>query len=189
MKKKFIDFFKAIFAKISYEIEMFSQLLVVVAAGAIYGVIEAKWIPTSEGTFQAMPGILGHWSYYHLGLVGIMIVVSFALAISHIKWILTDRKKYILLMCLGSFPLSLMVEDAFWFITNKQPIKFDEWTMVFPGLGLDLGFTWIPLWYIIILIFSGSMFYVGKIYSDRGYKKYKEKMGLAKEDKKQNKHG
>lgn len=159
--------------KLSYEIELTTQILTVLAAGIIYGIIEAKWIPTHE---LDLP-ILGRFSYYHIGLLSLMFVVSFSLSLSHLHWMLKNRKRYVLYMSLGSLPLSLMIEDATWFVTRWQPIAENEWTMMSPGLGIDLGFTWIPLWYIITLIFSTTMFYLGSRSATRGYEEFKKHAG------------
>jgi len=159
---------KKVLDKLAYEIELVSQLMTVFAAGIVYGVIEAKWVPT--GTFDS--DVFGHWSWYHVWLVAMMLVVSMSLAMSHIRWIFTDRKKYVFLMVLAALPLSLMIEDATWFVVKWQPIAWDEWTMIVPGMGLNIGFTWIPLWYFVVTGFAATLYWLGHKYSDKGYKEW-----------------
>jgi hypothetical protein len=156
------------FNKISYNIELISILLIVLLAGSIYGVIEALYIPTDS---MELP-IFGRFSYYHVGLLSLMAVCSFSLALSHIQWILTNRKTYIILMCLAALPLSLMIEDTTWFITKWQPIGHDDWTMISPGLGFNIGFTWVPLWYILSIIVSIILFWYANKCAEKGYKIY-----------------
>ena len=159
----------------TYASELFAQLFVVFAAAIDYGIIEAKWIPT--GSLPDLP-VLHHFSYYHVCLLILMAVVSFCIGLSHIKQMLTDRKKYLLFMGIGSLPLALMIEDATWFVTRWQPILRDEWTMVWPGVGINLGFTWIPLWYLLILGFSGTMFWLSHKYSKKGRNALLNKLGV-----------
>jgi hypothetical protein len=139
-----------------------------------YGYIEARYIPTSTGNFEQLPGVFHHFSYYHLGLLVLMAAVSFLLALSHIQWILTNRKKYILFMCIASMPLSLMIEDIAWFCAMNQPIRADEWTMLLPNLGINFfGLTWIPLWYFIVGAFSGTMLWLSNRFANKGYEDYR----------------
>lgn len=159
---------KNIINKFSYEIELITILFAVLAMGSTYGVIEAKWIPTDQ---MDLP-IMGRWSYYHVGLLTIMAVSSLSLCLCHIQWMLIDRKKYIILMCLAALPLSLMVEDAAWFVTKWRPIGENDWTMISSGLGINLGLTWIPLWYIIVILFSGGLFWLASYYAEKGYREY-----------------
>jgi hypothetical protein len=165
----------SIAGKLSYEIETISELTAAFIAGVDYGIIEAKWIPTGS---LGLP-LFGRFSYYHLGLVVLMLIVATALAWSHLQWILTDRKKYVLLICAAALPLSLMVEDATWFVTRSQPIGYNEWTMIVPGLGINLGFTWLPFWYLGTLAWSLVMLYLSGKYAERGYQAYKTKMKLS----------
>lgn len=164
-----------ILSKLSYHIELLTILFIVFAIGITYGIIEAKWIDTSILDLQ----ILGRWSYYHVGLLLLMFFTCLGLCLSHIQWMLRDRKKYIIFMSVGALPLSLMVEDATWFITRWQPILYNDWTMMHPGLGINLGITWIPLWYIITILFSISMFWIANIFAKKGYEEYKKKNELV----------
>ncbi|MGA2461656.1 MAG: hypothetical protein ABSF82_09570 [Candidatus Bathyarchaeia archaeon] len=160
--------FHLISGKLTYEIEIVSQLAATFIAGADYGVIEAKWIPTGS---LGLP-LFGRFSYYHVDLLVLMLVVSTALAWSHLQWILEDKKKYVLFICAAALPLSLLIEDATWFVTRWQPIGYDEWTMMRPGWGLNLGFTWVPLWYIATLAWSVAMLYLSNKYAAKGYRAY-----------------
>jgi hypothetical protein len=161
--------------KLSYEIETISELTATVIAGVDYGIIEAKWIPT--GSLQL--SLFGRFSYYHVGFLVLMLVVGTALAWSHLQWIFKDRKKYLLLICAAALPLSLMIEDAAWFVTRSQPIGYSEWTMIGPGWGINLGFTWLPFWYLITLTWSVTMLYFSSKYAERGYRAYLAKMTLS----------
>jgi hypothetical protein len=161
--------------KLSYEIEAISELTATFVVGVDYGIIEAKWIPTES---LGLP-LLGRFSYYHVGLLVLMLVVGTALAWSHLQWIIKDRKKYILYVCAAALPLSLMIEDATWFATRSQPIGYDEWTMIRPGWGINLGFTWLPFWYIGTLAWSVLMLYLSGKYADRGYRAYLNKRTLS----------
>ena len=159
---------RSILRKLSYQIELVTQLVVVISAGAIYGVMESKFIKTEAFDLPVM----GHFSYYHVGLLLLMTVVSFSLALSHIQHILSNRKKYMLLMALGSVPLALLVEDVTWFLVRLQPIGRGEWTMIAPGWGINLGFTWIPLWYIVVIAFSVAMFWIAGRLAEKGYQEF-----------------
>jgi hypothetical protein len=159
---------KSILTKIQYNIELLSQLFVIFVVAGTYGFIESLYIPTDT---MPLP-IGGRWSYYHIGLVIIMLATSFSLALSHIECILTNRKKYILIMCAAAFPLSLMVEDIFWFISRWQPISRSEWTMMSPGLGINLGFSWIPLWYIVVAAISVGLYFAANKYANIGHQEY-----------------
>jgi len=160
-------------AVLSYEIEAVTQMGAALVAGVDYGIIEARWIPTGS---LGLP-LFGRFSPYHVGLLVLMLVVSTSLAWSHLEWILTDKKKYILFICLAALPFSLFIEDATWFITRWQPIAYDEWTMCRPGLGLNLGFTWIPIWYFGVLVWSAIMLHFARKYAERGYQVYLRKIG------------
>jgi hypothetical protein len=154
--------------KLNYEIEAVSQITASLIAGMDYGIIEALWIPTGSLALT----IYGRFSYYHVGLVVLMLVVSSALAWSHLQWIFDSRRKYVICVCSAAIPLSLLVEDITWFVTRGQPIRYDEWTMIWPSLGINAGFTWIPLWYIIVFSWSVFMLYLARKYADKGYKAY-----------------
>lgn len=160
---------KRLWKKLNYEIELVSQLFVVFVAATTFGIMEGKWINTD---ILLLP-VLGRFAYYHVGLLVLMATVSFSLAISHIQWIASNRKKYILLMCLASLPLSLLTEDLIWFIVRWQPITRSEWTMIFPGLGINFfNITWIPLWYVLTIAFSTTMFVIANRWAEKGYQKY-----------------
>jgi hypothetical protein len=166
--EKGLSVFRKLASKLEYEIELTSELGATFAAGIDYGIIEAKWIPTE---LLGLP-IFGRFSYYHVALLILMGIVSFALAWSHLHWLLTDRKKYIIFICLAALSLSVLVEDVTWFICKGKPIAYDEWTMIKPGLGINVGFTWIPLWYILALAFSLTMLYLANKYATKGYQAY-----------------
>lgn len=53
------------FSKISYHIELITILFITFAMGITYGIMEAKWINTDILDLR----VLGHWSYYHVGLL------------------------------------------------------------------------------------------------------------------------
>ncbi len=114
-----------------------------------------------------------------MGLVVLMLVVSTALAWSHLQWILGDRKKYVLFICAAALPLSLLVEDATWFVTRWQPIAHDEWTMIRPGWGINFGITWVPFWYFVTLAWSIIMLYVSAKYAEKGYRAYLAEMSIS----------
>ena len=113
----------------SHNIEILTQLLLVFVAAITYGILEAFWIPTSTMNAQKIPYI-GHFAYYHICLIVLMAVASFSLAINQLQWILLHRVKYPIVIGIAGMPLSLLIEDATWFIANKQSIRKDEWTMI-----------------------------------------------------------
>lgn len=158
----------------NHHIEIISQLITVVAISYVYGIIESKWIPTDAGNFAPIPICGGRWSYYHLFLVLLIAISSFSLALSHIQWLLAHRKKYILITCSALVPLGLLVEDIAWFITRWKPIARDEWTCIQPGWCFNIGFTYVPYWYIVVLIVTGGMLWIANILLDKGYKSYLE---------------
>lgn len=155
--------------KLSYEIEAVTQMGAAFVAGVDYGVIEAKWIPTGS---LGLP-LFGRFSPYHVGLLVLMLIVSTSLAWSHLQWILEDRKKYTLFICMSALPFSLAIEDAAWFVTRWQPIAYDEWTMIKPGLGINVGFSWIPLWYFVVFAWSAVMLHFARKFADRGYQAFR----------------
>jgi len=161
---------RAFVSKVEYEIEMVSQLTATFVAGIDYGIIEAKWIPTGS---LGLP-LLGRFSYYHVALLVLMLVVSTALAWSHLQWLWEDmrqRFKYVLLVCASALPLSVLVEDITWFIAKGQPIHYNEWTMIRPGWGINVGFTWIPFWYIGVICLSLILLFFANRSAELGYKK------------------
>jgi len=157
--------FRAIVSKLEYEIEAVSQLLATLVTGIDYGVIEAKWIPTGS---LGLP-LFGRFSYYHICLLVLMLVVSSALAWSHLYWLQVNKKKYVVFVCAAALPLSLLVEDITWFVASWQPIRYDEWTMIRPGLGVNLGFTWVPFWYFGALAVSLLLLYLSSRFAEKGY--------------------
>lgn len=154
---------------INYQAELLSQLFVVFGAAITFGVMEGKWIDTGNLSLR----VFGRFAYYHVGLLILMAVVSFALAVSHVRWLLSGKKLYVLFMCIGCLPLALLVEDMTWFVVRWQPIKREEWTMMSPGLGLNLfNLTWIPLWYFIATGFCITMFWCGnKMFHKHSYRR------------------
>jgi hypothetical protein len=73
-------------------------------------------------------------------------------------------------MGIAGMPLSLMIEDITWFLVNHQPIRKDEWTMIWPGAGINFfDFTYIPAWYIVVTIFSIGMYWWANKMASRGY--------------------
>ena len=172
---KMKNLLKKLWDKLTYEIELVTQLLVVFITSWTYGIIEANYIPTDNGNFAPLPGFLHQWSYYHLYMCIILITSCFSLAISHIKWLVGKTKQYVLLMAVAAIPLALMIEDIAWFVTRWRPIKRDEWTMITPGLGIDIGFTWIPLWYIVSLVVSIILYAWASNLAGNGYKAFLEK--------------
>jgi hypothetical protein len=161
-----------LWTKLSYEIELVTLLLLVFAAGTTYGILEAVYINTDGGNFKTIPWTGGHFAYYHLCLLSLMMVASFSLAILHLQWIACHRKKYTILMGVAALPLSLLIEDITWFVTRWRPIKVDEWTIWPAGWSISLGFTRLPLWYLGVVIFSASLLCLASRYANLGYKKF-----------------
>jgi hypothetical protein len=166
--------FKALVDKIGYEIELTSELVATFVAGVDYGIIEAKWIPTGS---LGLP-LFGRFSYYHVALLILMAIVGSALAWSHIQWLLQNRKRYVVFICLATVPLSVLIEDITWFLVTGKPITYDEWTMIRPGLGFNLGFTWLPLWYVLVAAGSLAMFYLASKYAETGYQTYLDRLKM-----------
>jgi hypothetical protein len=159
-------------ATLSYEIELVTLLLLVLASGVTYGILEALYVPTDTMKAKVIPWTAGHVAYYHLCLLSLMAVASFSLALLHIQWILLHRKKYTILMGVASMPLALLIEDITWFITRWQPIHRDEWTVIPKGWAFPLGFTWVPLWYLGAVAFSICLLLLASKYATQGYKKF-----------------
>lgn len=160
--------FTSIKEKLSYEIELITQILNVCVVSFIYGHIEQRYIPT--GTFQTLPGIFKMWSYYHLWMIALLSWSSLSLALSHIQWMLSDRKKYIWFICLANALASLVLEDIAWFITAGRGIGYDEWTMIKPGWGINAGFTYVPYWYLGITAACTVLYWLANKYASSGYK-------------------
>lgn len=158
--------------KISYNIELYSQIFLAIAAGWIYGIIESQWIPTNN---LSGGKIFGFWYYYHIWMMALLALSSLWLALSQIYCIILHRKKYIFLMCIAGVCLSAMVEDISWYVTNWEPILRADWTMMHPGLGLNIGFTWIPLWYFVTSAVVFFLYWLSNRYANKGYAAYEEK--------------
>lgn len=161
-----------LYGEACYETELCQQLLSVTAASVNYGMLEAWYIPTSTMAMKPLPYI-GHFAWYHLFLVAWVVIASFGLAVNHIHLILTNRKKYMLLMGVAGVFLSLLIEDITWFLANKQIIKADEWTMIFPYLGINLfGWTWLPLWYFVDLAIVIVLYKIAGRLAEKGYQEH-----------------
>jgi hypothetical protein len=163
-----ISLLKVIGKKLEYEIETVSQLTATSVAGIDYGIIEAKWIPTGS---LGLP-LFGRFSYYHIGLLVLMLVVSSALAWSHLQWILENRKKYVIFICAAALPLCVLIEDITWFAVRRQPIRYDEWTMIKPGWGINIGVTWIPYWYVGTVVLTAVLLWLANKSAEKGYRAY-----------------
>jgi hypothetical protein len=163
---------KSVTDHLQYQIELYSQIMLAIAAGWIYGIIESQWIPTNNLSGSK---IFGFWYYYHVWMIALLGLCSFWLALSHITWILTNRMKYILIMCFAGLLLSALVEDISWYVTNWEPILRADWTMMKPGLGLNLGFSWIPLWYFVTSAVVVFLYWLSNKYANIGYRQYIER--------------
>jgi hypothetical protein len=158
------------FRRIAYEIELVTLMLLVVASGVTYGILEVVYIPTDTMQAKVIPGTGGHVAYYHLCLLSLMAVASFSLALTHLQWIAHHRKKYTILMGIASMPLALWIEDVTWFLTRWVPIHQYEWTVFPKGWAFNLGFTWVPIWYPAVLLFSGLLLSLASHYATIGYR-------------------
>lgn len=167
--------FEQISQKVTYNIELVSQITIAVAAGWIYGIIESTWIPTNN---LSGGKIFGFWYYYHVWMMALLAISSFSLAFSHIQWILKHRKKYIPIMCIAGVLLSALIEDISWYVTKWEPILRNDWTMMHPGLGLNVGFTWIPLWYFVTLSIVIFLYWLSNKYANEGYAEYIRTRGM-----------
>jgi len=146
-------------------------LLMVFASGITYGIMEALYIPTDTMKVATIPGTFGHVAYYHLCLLSFMLIASFG-ATATAEWQGGHRKKYLALMSVAGFFLSLMIEDITWFVTRWQPIHSTEWTIIPSGWAVPLGFTWLPLWYVGDLILCVGLLYLAAYYARIGHKKF-----------------
>jgi hypothetical protein len=155
-----------------YLMNLMSLILLVLASGITYGILEAKYIPTDTAGFATIPWLGNHFAYYHLCLLSLMTVASFSLAILHLRDMAEHRKKYMLLMGFAMLPLSLLIEDITWFCTRWTPIHRNEWTVFPAGWALNLGVTYIPLWYLAVLIFSTLCLWLADHYAKIGSKKF-----------------
>jgi hypothetical protein len=154
-----------------YEIEMVTMLLLVLISGVSYGILEAIYIPTDTMQAKTIPWTGGHVAYYHLCLFAQMFVAAFSVTILS-EWIALHRKKYTILMGVAGFFLALLVEDITWFITRWQPIRKTEWTVWPAGWAIPLGFTWVPVWYILVSILSVFALALAGRLATIGYKKH-----------------
>jgi hypothetical protein len=174
-KQKASNKFRTLGDFVTYEIELITLLLLVFASGITYGILEAIYIPTDTMNAKTIPFTGGHVAYYHLCLLSLMVVSSFSLAILHIQEFAKHKKKYTILMGLASLPLALLVEDITWFLTRWQHIHQNEWTVWPSGWALNLGFTWVPLWYIGVVALSTTLLVMASHYATLGYKDYLRK--------------
>lgn len=156
---------------LAYECELVALLLLVLISGISYGILEAKYINTDAGNFKTIPWTGGHFAYYHLLLLVQMFVAAFSVTFLS-YWIAVHRKKYTLLMSIGGFFLALLIEDITWFLVRWQPIRRTEWTVWPEGWAFPLGFTWIPVWYIVVVVLSTSLLWLASWCAEVGYKKF-----------------
>ena len=162
-----------IIGKLTYEMELSTQLFITIASGWVYGIIESLWIPTDGLRLR----IFGMWSFYHMWLMILMFIATSAISIVHIQEFVKHKKKYLMLMCVASLPLALMIEDISWYVTRFEPILRGDWTMGRPGLGLNIGITWIPLWYFCVTAWSTFFFWLAWLCSEKGYAKPRKSSG------------
>lgn len=163
---------KSIWDKLTYQIELVSQLFCVFVIAWTYGIMEAKYIPTDTWGVAQLE-IFGRFSYYHIGLVVIMAVTSFSLALSHIQWMIENKNLYMLLMGVAALFLALMLEDISWFATRGVPIKFDEWTMIKPYWGINFfNLTYIPYWYLAVSAIVISLYWIANRIANKSYFSY-----------------
>ena len=155
---------------LQYECELITLLLLVIISGVSYGILEATYINTDAGNFKTIPWTGGHFAYYHLLLCAQMFVAAFSITFMA-DWIAVHRKKYTLLMSIAGFLLAILVEDITWFTTRWRPISRTEWTIWPQGWAIPLGFTWIPVWYLGILLFSTILLVIASRLATLGYKK------------------
>ena len=78
-------FWSGFIRRVSYDIELVSDLLVTTAAGVAYGYIEAFWVPTSIWQPSALR-IFGRFAYYHIGFFALMLALTSGLVITHYQW-------------------------------------------------------------------------------------------------------
>ena len=148
-----------------------SLITLVLASGVTYGILEAKYIPTDTAGFATIPWLGNHFAYYHLCLLSLMAVASFSLAVLHLRDITEHRKKYTILMGCAALPLSLLIEDITWFLTRWTPIHRTEWTIFPAGWAVNLGPTYVPLWYFGVLLWSIGLLWLADRYAKVGRKK------------------
>jgi hypothetical protein len=157
--------------RLQYECELITLILLVLISGISYGILEAIYIPTDIMQAKVIPWTGGHVAYYHLCLFAQMFVAAFSITFMA-DWIAIHRRKYTLLMSIAGFFLALWVEDVTWFITRWQPIHRTEWTVWPAGWAIPLGFTWVPVWYPVILILSVFAFILASKFATLGYKRH-----------------
>ena len=164
----------------SNEVELISDLLVTTVAGVAYGYIEAFWVPTNVWQ-PAILIIFGKFAPYHIGFLVLMLALTIGLVATHFQWF--DRGHlehiaYAVCTFLAICPLAFMVEDMSWFALQLRPIAEMDWTMMIPQLGplgLNLGFTWLPAWYIGVFISTCIFLTIALIVADTSYQRFKAK--------------
>lgn len=168
---------KAIPEEINYNIELYTQITLAIVAGWAYGIIEVFWIDTANlsGT-----KLFGFWHYYHIWMMVVLATPSLFLGISHLVYIIKHQKKYILIMVFAGICLAALVEDISWYTSSWQPILRTDWTMMKPGLGLNVGFTWIPLWYFVTLTVVVALYWWSNRLANIGYDAYRTRERLMK---------
>lgn len=181
--------------KVRYDIELISDLLVTTAAGVAYGYIEAFWVPTSIWVPAALP-IFGWFSYYHVGFFSLMLALTTGLVVTHYQWFdPKDRKEHIIYAIatfLAILPLAFMVEDMSWFALQLRPITPKDWTMIIPGFGprgvkieglklgwMSVGVTWIPDWYIGVILSTCVFLTIALTYATKSYDSYQTHQELV----------
>ena len=171
-------FWSGFVRRASYDIELISDLLVTTAAGVAYGYIEAFWVPTSVWQPSALR-IFGRFAYYHIGFFALMLALTIGLVVTHYQWF--DPKYYrahiiyAIATFFAIFPLAFMVEDMTWYALQLRSIGRQDWTMIRPGLGLNLGFTWVPAWYIVVIVSTWIFLSIALTYTRRSYERFEAK--------------
>ena len=163
---------KSLALSASYNYELISHLIVVILISGAYGVIESIYINTDTAHFKPLPGPFMRWSGYHLWMCFIFLVASFSLSMSHIQSFLAHKKKYTLLMGLSGMLLSLQVEDAAFFISRFEAIKANSWTVIPSGFAINIWFTYIPCWYIVIWAACAFIYWSCDRFATYGYLKW-----------------
>jgi hypothetical protein len=170
-KRLWSDFTAGFIRRASYDIELISDLLVTTAAGVAYGYIEAFWVPTSLYP-PATLRVFGRFAYYHIGFFALMVVLATGLVVTHYQWFDPEYHRAHIIYALATFaailPLAFMVEDMSWFALQLRPIGPKDWTVIW-GLGIKVGSTVIPAWYIGVILWAWIFLSTALTYAEKSY--------------------
>lgn len=104
--------------------------------------------------------IFGHYTTYHIVLLVFVLAMVFGVGFFGSMLYVPGRFRKFIFLSFGNLFLWLMLEDEFTFIFSGSPHTSTDWSNWPIGALNILGY-YVPLWYLIVLALSASLWYVG----------------------------